>query len=60
MDNKIELTEAEVEAVEALQRALNEQLLPKLHTLRISLEVIAAQLRYAAEESELVAPRLVH
>jgi len=60
MDNNIELTESEVEAVESLQRALNEELLPKLHTLRISLEVIAAQLRYAAEESDRIAPRLVH
>jgi len=52
------LTDAE--ALAALHRTLTETVLPRLHTLRISLEVLAAQLRYEAEDEFPSGPRLVH
>jgi len=50
----------ETEAIEALHRTLTEIVLPRLHMLRISLEVLAAQLRHQAEESSTTSPRIVH
>jgi hypothetical protein len=58
MDNSLELAEAE--AIENLQSTLTEQILPRLHNLRISLEIIAAQLRLAAEGSDDPRTRIIH
>jgi len=58
MDNSLELTEAE--AIETLQSTLTEQILPRLHNLRISLEIIAAQLRMAADGPNDPATRIIH